>query len=82
VLERLHPGGRLVANAITLENSAECYQADSPETRSRSRQPTGGMPMSNSFKYQRIAVVPLRERPSGLIYLIENRSPSDPSTRP
>ena len=26
-LERLHPGGRLVANAITLENSAECYQA-------------------------------------------------------
>ncbi len=26
-LERLHPGGRLVANAITLENAAECYQA-------------------------------------------------------
>ena len=26
-LERLHPGGRLVVNAITLENSAECYQA-------------------------------------------------------
>lgn len=38
--------------------------------------------MSNSFQYQRIAVVPLRDRPSGLIYLIENRSPSDPSTRP
>ncbi len=26
-LERLRPGGRLVANAITLENAAECYQA-------------------------------------------------------
>ncbi len=26
-LERLPPGGRLVANAITLENAAECYQA-------------------------------------------------------
>jgi hypothetical protein len=38
--------------------------------------------MSNSFKYQRIAVVPLLDRPSGPIYLIENRSPSDPPTRP
>ncbi|MGH8548850.1 MAG: precorrin-6y C5,15-methyltransferase (decarboxylating) subunit CbiE [Methylococcales bacterium] len=26
-LERLRPGGRLCANAITLENAAECYQA-------------------------------------------------------
>jgi precorrin-6Y C5,15-methyltransferase (decarboxylating) len=26
-LERLRPGGRLVANAITLENAAEAYQA-------------------------------------------------------
>jgi precorrin-6Y C5,15-methyltransferase (decarboxylating) len=26
-LERLHPGGWLVVNAITLENAAECYQA-------------------------------------------------------
>ncbi len=25
-LERLRPGGRLLANAITLENAAECYQ--------------------------------------------------------
>ena len=38
--------------------------------------------MSNSFQYQRIAVVPLRDRPSGLIYLIANRSPRDPPTRP
>ena len=38
--------------------------------------------MSNSFQYQRIAVVPLRDRPCGLIYLIENRSPGDPPTRP
>jgi precorrin-6Y C5,15-methyltransferase (decarboxylating) len=26
-LERLRPGGRLVANAITMENAAEAYQA-------------------------------------------------------
>jgi hypothetical protein len=38
--------------------------------------------MSNSFKYQRIAVVPLRDRASGLIYLIENRSPGNPPARP